>query len=146
MRFCFWTRTPTPTSHPHPNPQKASKIKQAKTQPAPSSCLWHFAPLTCTLNFYAHSIPPEPPPSPSPRPSLFHTPSSLYNVTESTQLAVYLSAAPFSNPPPLPLPLPQLLLCVAVAVCGGGWSLNVPAKGLCISRTDLLRRMYVLPH
>ena len=27
-----------------------------------------------------------------------------------------------------------------------GWLLNVPATGLCISGTDLLRQFYVLPH
>ena len=27
-----------------------------------------------------------------------------------------------------------------------GWLLNVPATGECISGTDLLRQVYVLPH
>ena len=37
--------------------------------------------------------------------------------------------------------LPGLFVCLFV-----GWLLNVPATGYCISGTDLLRQLYVLPH
>ena len=49
-------------------------------------------------------------------------------------------------PPPPPLPLIAPACCcwlLFVVVC---WLLNVPATWQCISGTDLLRQLYVLPH
>ena len=47
-----------------------------------------------------------------------------------------------SKPNALPTELsgPQIILFVV------GWLLNAPATCKCISRTDLLRQLYVLPH
>ena len=44
------------------------------------------------------------------------------------------------------LPIVSTMLCSTHACLFVGWLLNVPATGECISGTDLLKQLYVLPH